>query len=403
MCSWIARIRSVLFESILLGSMLAVGSAQALPVSLEVRWGPDQETLENPSGTELLNAATLNEIDNGDGTFAYSGDHGGTESPGAWSLGWDVLVDPDPFVNGIFAVTNTATTTQNFVLTFTLPIFPPISPSSLTTGSVAATLTADGDGGVLGHVGTDAMYLASVDGLPFRSLLDFDNSVAAGPFTSVTASGFSFGATLAGPNEPGPAIANEIAIRLAFSLTPGDSASFTSRFEVIPIPEPLSLGLVLWGITGLAFAGRPRREHRRAAREVPPEENRASASTTGSDPCRETSVETGEDGDFASFTEFLAADESPLPIDPAFADELREKLWELVQRGAARRRREEDIASWEDARRRSVLLSSGLLAGRGMTPDRAGRRTLGRSQGAKAQTRQSAPVAAARRPRQPGA
>lgn len=374
MCSWTSRIcsvrfRSVLFESILLGSMLAAGASQALPVTLEVRWGRDQETLETLSEPEILDAAMLNEFDNGDGTFAYLGDHGATESPGSWSLGWDVLADPDPFVNGIFAVTNTAATTQSFVLTFTLPIIPPISPSSLTTGSVAATLTADGNGGVLGHIGTEAMYLASVDGIPFRSLLDFDNSVTATPFSSVTASGFSFGATLAGPNEPGPAIANEIAIRLAFSLTPGDSASFTSRFEVIPIPEPLPLGLLLSGITGLAFAGRPRREHRRAAGQVQPERKRASAATTGSDPfretsvaCWETSVGPGENGDLAAFAEFLAADDSPLPIDPAFSDELREQLWELVQHGAALRRQQEDIASGEFGPRHLILFPSGFLA-----------------------------------------
>jgi hypothetical protein len=48
----------------------------------------------------------------------------------------------------------------------------------------------------------------------------------------------------------------------------------------------------------------------------------------------------GVDPDFdpVEFAEFLEADESPLPIDPAFRERLREQLWDIVRGRAAERR-----------------------------------------------------------------
>jgi hypothetical protein len=40
-----------------------------------------------------------------------------------------------------------------------------------------------------------------------------------------------------------PAALSTIGIRLDFTLTPGDSASFTSVFVVQPVPEPASIAL----------------------------------------------------------------------------------------------------------------------------------------------------------------
>jgi len=63
------------------------------------------------------------------------------------------------------------------------------------------------------------------------------------------------------PSAPGPAALASIGINLEFTLTPGDSASFTSIFVVEPIPEPNTFALVALGLVGLAA-----RRGRRSAR-----------------------------------------------------------------------------------------------------------------------------------------
>jgi MYXO-CTERM domain-containing protein len=57
----------------------------------------------------------------------------------------------------------------------------------------------------------------------------------------------------------GTATAN-IAIRLRFNLSPGDSAGFTSVFNVIP--EPSTAVLAGFGLLGLLAAGRRRKASR---------------------------------------------------------------------------------------------------------------------------------------------
>lgn len=42
--------------------------------------------------------------------------------------------------------------------------------------------------------------------------------------------------------------------------------------------------------------------------------------------------------DPVEFAEFLEAEESPIPIDPAFRERLREQLWGIVRERAAERR-----------------------------------------------------------------
>jgi len=44
------------------------------------------------------------------------------------------------------------------------------------------------------------------------------------------------------------------------------------------------------------------------------------------------------DFDPAEFADFLAADEGPLPIDPAFRERLRRELWGMVRSQAERTR-----------------------------------------------------------------
>jgi hypothetical protein len=239
------QVRTVLaFAAALL---LGAGQAMALPVEVFFSWG------SGPTQNTTYDSTELGETDNGDGTFSYDGS--AAAGGGGWNLSWGVEVKEDPYIDGVFAVTNNTASTQTYTIIFTLPIAPQILPSSLAGASVAGTLTTNTGGGTLGHSGGDAMFTAFLDNVAYDTLLAFDSSVTLA-FGSGSTGGDSFG--LPGLTQPGPAVLNTMAIQLKFTLTPGDSASFTSRFEVIPVPEPMTALMLAGGLVGLAMAGRRR-------------------------------------------------------------------------------------------------------------------------------------------------
>ena len=230
-----------------LATLLWAGQAFAYPVQVLFSWG------SGPLQNTTLGPAALGESPNTDGTYDYDG----STSSSGWALSWDVTAKPDPFVDAVFAVTNNTAGTQTYAIVFTLPVIPAIAPSSLTGASVIGNLTVNGDGGTLGHAGgTTAMFTALIDGVPYDTLLPFDSSVTLA-FGSGSTGSDDFG--LPGLTQPGPAVATSIGIQLTFTLTPGDSASFTSRFEVVEVPEPMAGLLLGSGLAGLVAFGRNRR------------------------------------------------------------------------------------------------------------------------------------------------
>lgn len=194
-------------------------------------------------------------IDNGDGTFTYTG----SMDTDNWEFDWNMTVDPDPFVDALFAIKNVSGVTQTFVVSVTMPIAPPVLPSSLMGGSAALTVTDANftDGATLSTQAGTPFYSGEIDGVGVLSLFD-------DPYTLSAAFGSnsdSMSAGLPGPTIPGPAALNSIGIRHVFTLTPGDSASLTSSFIVVAVPEPQSwlLMLVAIGGVGWMFALRRRR------------------------------------------------------------------------------------------------------------------------------------------------
>ena len=240
------------FVSVLAVCLLASGASAApvSPVGLEIWIGGAYGGSYNQTNLGCLPGAGE--------TFVCSGTNLvlGDLTLNNWSMTFDV----DPVVTGTTAVTNNnLISSQQFTLFFTLPTGP-IGPSTLSGGSVQGGVTDNtGDGATLSTAGTGtAFYKGLIDGAsnPLRTLYPDVTSYAAGNFLSNNVPNAAFGTPI--PSLPSPAVVANIGIMLDFVLTPGDSASFTSNFVVVAVPEPSTALTVGFGLIGLAIARRRR-------------------------------------------------------------------------------------------------------------------------------------------------
>ena len=227
-------------------TLLASAPALAIPVTLEV--------FADGVSIGTANETSLGCVDNPDGVSAhcYVADLPyGVEYPLVNIDTLELDLDSDPVVTGTTAITNTFSTTQHITLLFTLPITP-IPGATLTGGSFRGTVTdRDGDGATLATFGPGtAFYTALIDGADWQTLYPHSQSVAAGQFLSSNVPSTNFGSPI--PSLLGPPALTTIGIRLDFTLTPFDSASFTSNHVVNPVPEPQTAGLLLIGLALLA-------------------------------------------------------------------------------------------------------------------------------------------------------
>lgn len=183
----------------------------------------------------------------GEGLFAGEG---GTEGS-SWDFTWEATADPDPFVNGVFSLTNNAAVTQTFIVSVTLPIIPQV-PLTKIGGSVGITLTDSNNNGVASVTDAgDGVYFGQIDGADVLELFDNPYSLAV-VFAGQTAVDSDL-AGLPGPSILGPAATSTIGIYHRFRLTPGDSIGLTSFFIVEAVPEASSMLLV--GIAGTTLVG----------------------------------------------------------------------------------------------------------------------------------------------------
>lgn len=190
--------------------------------------------------------------DNGDGTF----DFGALEQNDFATIDISGTAKEDPFIIANLVVTNNSAFTETFTLTVNLPVNPTLPGGVVMGGSVTGTLTSlTDDGATLAAAQNSSIYTALIDNNPVQTLLSDPFSESVGAFQSGVIGPASFGDPI--PSMPGPPVLDSIGITLEFTLSAGDSASFTSIF-VVEEAVPGVGAFALIGVAGLVSRRRRR-------------------------------------------------------------------------------------------------------------------------------------------------
>jgi hypothetical protein len=155
-------------------------------------------------------------------------------------------------------VTNNTGVTQTFIATVLLPI-PAFNYNEVVFSSLGVTATdSNGDGTLnFAQSGATPIYQGTVNGstvLPLNPLINPITLADCLPFVSNGCSATSSNGIAS--QAAGPGVATQIGITPTFTLSPGDSAGITSRFEIVPEPSTVLLGGM--GLLGLWITGRRR-------------------------------------------------------------------------------------------------------------------------------------------------
>ncbi len=218
--------------------LVVCGAASAqVPPDFLMTWDASNDGAD-PS---TFNWTTVGDIQHGADTgWIYSGH---LEDPNYWSLNWScafsnaegVAASGGAFVTVNMVVVNNDVEVQNFSCLVELPLASTIF-SPLETGSIAGSVTdVTGDGATVFAPAGNRIYTPRIDGVDEAPgfLLEAPFNQAAPPLMSAVVGPASFGFIPATQDAD-----TSIALYLSFDLTPGDTATFTSIFEISKIPGP---------------------------------------------------------------------------------------------------------------------------------------------------------------------
>jgi hypothetical protein len=245
-------LRATGFALLLLGSIFLAAPALGLPAPAATYYLSIDESGSYWTVDPNTAGAT---IDDGDGTFTFTGSADYAEV----DVTWNMTVKEDPFINAVLGITNNTANPQTYLMIVTLPAFPPFG-SGLMGGPSTITVNDSNFSGAasMSSVGlTDTIYNGQVDGVNALPLLGPGLTLSCAFGGCINFTGAVAG--LPGPTLPyAPGLVANISIRHRFTLSPGDSATFNSFFIINPIPEPGTAVLGLLGLVALGLARRLR-------------------------------------------------------------------------------------------------------------------------------------------------
>ena len=148
----------------------------------------------------------------------------------------EMKFDTDPLIYGNYLVQNNTLVNQIYTVGFSIPTT--WAAPNLIRGSIDTSVI--GTSATISTVAPTAIYQAQIDGVTVETLQDHLFTLST-PQSAVS-QGASFGFQL-----NNIAVTSNIGILLRFELTPGDTAAIISDFEIIAVPEPGTLVLLLLG------------------------------------------------------------------------------------------------------------------------------------------------------------
>ncbi len=208
----------------------------------------------------------LNLSASGGGVWSTTSDDLGSNGlgpAGDWFYTWDIDVDPDPFIEGSFSITNMSAAPRDFVIALLLPVSPSLGGTLLHAGSMTAAISSPDASGSF-HVLGDA-YVNGTFADPANPLADGALSLFLLDATVPCASGGGAGcaglvsSSVATAPYGGPQPVDTLGIRIAiFGLTAGDTATITARYAVAPVPVPPAFVLLASSLGGFVLVSRRR-------------------------------------------------------------------------------------------------------------------------------------------------